>query len=263
VGLGRSTARYSPRPQTRDGELVERLRELAEKHPRFGYRRIGILLRRAGERVNVKRVYRLWKREELGVKRSFKKQRRVGPPPERAIAAQRPGAVWTVDFLEDRTVNGQKLRLLTVTDEFTRESLAIEVGRNLPAEKVAATLERVISERGAAPGYLRSDNGPEFLARVLQGFLQRAGVETAYIEKGKPWQNGYAESFHSRFRDEFLNGELFLSVVDAQVRAGVWRRWYNEERPHSSLGYQTPQEFAAGWQISKREAAGTNSALGS
>jgi len=146
---------------------VERLRELAEQHPRFGYRRIGILLRRAGERVNVKRVYRLWKQEGLGVKRSIKKQRRVGPPPERAIAAQRPNAVWTVDFLEDRTVSGQKLRLLTVTDEFTRESLAIEVGRNLPAEKVAATLERVIAERGAAPGYLRSDNGPEFLARVL------------------------------------------------------------------------------------------------
>jgi putative transposase len=242
---------------------VERLRELAQKHPRFGYRRIGVLLRRAGERVNIKRVYRLWKREELGVKRSMKKQQRVGPPPERAIAAQRPNAVWTVDFLEDRTVNGQKLRLLTVTDEFTRESLAIEVGRSLPAVQVAVILERVIGERGTAPGYLRSDNGPEFLARVLQGCLQRAGVQTAYIEKGKPWQNGYAESFHSRFRDEFLNGEVFLSVVDAQIRAGVWRRWYNEARPHSSLGYQTPQEFAADWQASQRAAVGTNSALGS
>jgi putative transposase len=164
---------------------VERLRELAVKHSRFGYRRIGILLRRAGERVNAKRVYRLWKQEALGVKRSMKKQPRVGPP-ERAIAAQRPNAVWTVDFLEERTVNGQKLRLLTVTDEFTRESLAIEVGRRLPAETVAVTLERVIAERGAAPRYLRSDNGPEFLAQVLQGCLQRAGVQTAYIEKGQP-----------------------------------------------------------------------------
>jgi transposase InsO family protein len=241
---------------------VERLRELAMKHPRFGYRRIGILLGRAGERVNVKRVYRLWKQEGLGVKRSIKKQRRVGPPQERAIAAQRPNAIWTVDFLEDRTVNGQKLRLLTVTDEFTRESLAIEVGRHLPALKVAATLEQVIRERGTAPGYLRSDNGPEFLARVLGAYLQRAGVQTAYIEKGKPWQNGYAESFHSRFRDEFLNGELFLSVVDAQVRASVWRRWYNEERPHSSLGYQTPREFAADWQAAQERAAGTNIAVG-
>lgn len=241
---------------------MERLRALAEKHPRFGYRRIGVLLRRAGERVNVKRVYRLWKREALGVKRSMKKQKRVGPAPERAIAAQRPNAVWTVDFLEDRTVTGQKLRLLTVTDEFTRESLAIEVGRSLPAVKVAAILERVIGERGTAPGYLRSDNGPEFLAQVLRGCLQRAGVQAVYSEKGKPWQNGYAESFHSRFRDEFLNGEVFLSVVDAQVRAGVWRRWYNEERPHSSLGYQTPQEFAAGWQAGLEQATRANIAVG-
>jgi putative transposase len=263
VGLARSTARYSSRPRPRDSELAERLRALAVQHPRFGYRRIGVLLRRAGERVNAKRVYRLWQREGLSIKRSIKKQRRVGSPQERAIAAQRPNGVWTVDFLEDRTVSGQKLRLLTVTDEFTRESLAIEVGRSLPAEKVAATLERVIGERGTAPAYLRSDNGPEFLAQGLQGCLQRAGVQTAYIEKGKPWQNGYAESFHSRFRDEFLNGEVFLSIVDARVRVGVWRRWYNEERPHSSLEYQTPQEFAAGWQASQGEAAGTNISLGS
>jgi putative transposase len=241
---------------------VERLRALAEKHPRFGYRRIAVLLRRAGERVNIKWVYQLWKREALGVKRSKKQQPRVGPAPERAIAAQRPNAVWTVDFLEDRTVNGQRLRLLTVTDEFTRESLAIEVGRSLPAVKVAVILERVIGERGTAPGYLRSDNGPEFLAQVLQGCLQRAGVQAVYSEKGKPWQNGDAESFHSRFRDEFLNGEVFLSVVDAQVRAGVWRRWYNEERPHSSLGYQTPQEFAAGWQAGHEQAARANIAVG-
>jgi putative transposase len=242
---------------------VERLQELAMKHPRFGYRRIGILLRRAGERVNVKRVYRLWKREGLGVRRSPKKQRRAEPPQQRTIEARQPNAVWTVDFLEDRTVSGQKLRILTVTDEFTRESLAIEVARSLPAVQVAASLEQVIRERGTAPAYLRSDNGPEFVAQGLRSCLQRAGVQTAYIEKGKPWQNGYAESFHSRFRDEFLNGEVFLSVVDAQVRAGVWRRWYNEERPHSSLGYQTPQEFAIGWLAGQGEATGTNIAHGS
>jgi putative transposase len=251
-----------PRPRPGDSELVERLRELAGKHPRFGYRRIGILLRRTGKPVNAKRVYRLWKQAELSVRRSIKKQRVAVPPQERTIEAQQPNAVWTVDFLEDRTVNGQKLRILTVTDEFTRESLAIEVGRHLPALKVAATLEQVIRERGTAPEYLRSDNGPEFLAQVLRGCLQRAGVQPASIERGKPWQNGYAESFHSRFRDEFLNGELFLSVVDAQVRAGVWRRWYNEERPHSSLGYQTPREFVAGWQAGQEQAARTNIAVG-
>jgi putative transposase len=204
---------------------VERLRALAVKHPRFGYRRIGILLRRAGEGVNPKRVYRRWKKEGLAVCRLTKKQRGARPSQERALAAQRPNEVWTVDFLEDRTGDGQKLGLLTVTDEFTRESLAIEVGRRLPAVKGAATLEQVIGERGTAPAYLRSDNGPEFLAQVRRGCLQRAGVQTAYIEKGQPWQNGYAESFHSRLRDEFLNGEVFLSLVDAQVRVGVWRRW--------------------------------------
>ena len=124
------------------------------------------------------------------------------------------------------------------------------------------TLEQVIRERGTAPAYLRSDNGPEFLSQALRGCLQGAGVQPAYIERGKPWQNGYAESFHSRFRDEFLNGELFLSVVDAQVRAGVWRRWYNEERPHSSLGYQTPREFATDWQAGQEQAARTNIAVG-
>jgi transposase InsO family protein len=242
---------------------VERLRELAEKHPRFGYRRIGILLQRAGQPVNAKRVYRLWKQAQLSVRRPLKKQRGPVPPQERAIKAERPNGVWTVDFLEDRTVNRQKLRILTVTDEFTRESLAIEVGRSIPAAQVAATLAQLIRVRGTAPAYLRSDNGPEFVAQGLRSCLQRAGVQTAYIEKGKPWQNGYAESFHSRFRDEFLNGEVFLSVVDAQVRAGVWRRWYNEERPHSSLRYQTPREFAAGWQAAQEQAAGTNIALGS
>jgi transposase InsO family protein len=241
---------------------VERLRTLAVKHPRFGYRRIGILLRRAGEGVNVKRVYRLWKQEGLAVRRSSKKQRKALLFQERTIEARQPNAVWTVDFLEDRTVNGQKLRILTVTDEFTRESLAIEVGRSLPAVKVAATLEQVIRERGTAPAYLRSDNGPEFLAQGLRAYLQRAGVQTVYIEKGQPWQNGYAESFHSRLRDEFLNGELFLSVVDAQVRVEVWRRWYNEERPHSSLGYQTPLEFAARWLGGQEQAARANIPLG-
>jgi putative transposase len=120
----------------------------------------------------------------------------------------------------------------------------------------------VIRERGRAPGYLRSDHGLEFLAQVLLGCLQQAGVQTAYIAKGKPWQNGYAESFHNRFRDEFLNGEVFLSVVDAPVRAGVWRCWYNDERPHSSSGYQMPREFAVGWQAAREQAARTNMAGG-
>jgi transposase InsO family protein len=167
-----------------------------------------------------------------------------------------------VDFLQDRTVSGQKLRLLTVTDEFTRESLAIVVGTSLTAKRVVATLAGVIAERGRAPAYLRSDNGPEFVALALRGYLRRQGVATAYIEPGSPWQNGFAESFHSRFRDEFLEREVFLGVIDAQVRTRLWRRWYNEERPHSSLGYQTPCEFAARWRAGQTEKAGANKHFG-
>jgi putative transposase len=262
LGLARSTARYLNRSGQAQGELVERIRSLAKKHPRFGYRRVGALLRRDGQPVNHKRLYRLWRKEGLALPRPKKKKRAARPKQERPLPATRPDQVWTVDFLEDRTGKGQKLRLLTITDEFTRESLAIEIAPRMPALAVAATLARVIAERGAAPLYLRSDNGPEFIAGALRGFLHQQGVATAYIEPGSPWQNGYAESFHSRFRDEFLNAEVFLSVVDAQVRTRIWRRWYNEERPHSSLGYQTPREFAANWRKAQTEEAGANKHLG-
>ena len=154
------------------------------------------------------------------------------------------------------------LTILTVSDEFTRESLAIEVGTSLTAQRVVATLAGAIAERGRAPLYLRSDNGPEFVALALRGFLRGRGVTTAYIEPGSRWQNGFAESFHSRFRDEFLEREVFLGVVDAQVRTRIWRRWYNEERPHSRLGYQTPREFAARWQAEQAEKAGANKHFG-
>jgi putative transposase len=229
LGLARSTARYLSRSRPAESELVERIRRLAKQHPRFGYRRVGALLRREGKPVNHTRVYRLWKREGLAVPQRRPKKRGTRPKQERPLPATEPNQVWTVDFLQDQTVSGQKLRLLTVTDEFTRESLAIEVGTSLTAKRVAETLARVIAERGRAPAYLRSDNGPEFVALALRGFLRHRGVATAYIEPGSPWQNGFAESFHSRFRDEFLNREVFLSPVEAQVRARVWRRWYNEE----------------------------------
>lgn len=133
--------------------------------------------------------------------------------------------------------------MLTVTDEFTRQSLAVVVGHSLKAKDVENALHRLIAIYGA-PNFLRSDNGAEFVALMLRGFLHRNGVKTAYIDKGSPWQNGFAESFHSRFRDEFLNAEVFLSLVDAQTRTEVWRKWYNEERPHGSLGYASPNAFA-------------------
>jgi transposase InsO family protein len=152
--------------------------------------------------------------------------------------------------------------MLTVTDECTRQSLAVFVGLSVTAQTVASVLEQVIAKHGA-PVYLRSDNGPEFVALALRGFLFRSGIQTAYIDKGSPWQNGFAESFHSRFRDEFLNGEVFLSVKDAQVRVEQWRNWYNTERPHSSLGYQTPNEFSDAWSTKEEsKAARTNTPIG-
>ena len=229
--------------------MVERLKQIAAKHARFGYRRAHALIRRedgGAAAVNHKRVYRLWRREGLTVpKRVKKKLPASAPRQERPHAAERPNAVWCVDFVQDQTITGQTLRFLSVTDEFTRESLAVEISTSITAARVAAVLQQVITERGCPPAHLRSDNGPEFIALALRGFLHRSGVATAYIEKGKPWQNGFAESFHGRFRDEFLNQEVFLSVLEAKVRTEQWRRWYNQERPHSSLGYQTPREFAA------------------
>lgn len=257
VRLPRTTARYIAKRRDDEAGLAERLREIGSKYCRFGYRRAHALLRRSGHKVNHKRVHRLWRREGLSVKRRTKKKKAIGPTQEWLVCALRPNHVWTVDFIEDQTVTGRKLRMLTVTDEFTRESLDIEVGFNLTAEKVADVLSPLVAKHGA-PQYLRSDNGPEFVALALRGFLYRSGVSTAYVAPGSPWQNGFAESFHGRLRDEFLNGEVFLSLMDAQVRVEAWRKWYNAERPHSSLRYQTPREFAAGYQANRQKTAETN-----
>lgn len=247
--------------------MVECLKQIAAKHKRFGYRRAHALLRRAGQTVNHKRVHRLWKKEGLSVRRRIKRKRLDVPKQERLVAAVRPNAVWCVDFVQDQILTGRKLRFLTVTDEFTRESLAIEVGLNLPTATVCAVLEKAIARRGCAPLHLRFDNGPEFIALALRGFCHRSGMKTAYIDKGKPWQNGFAESFHGRLRDEFLNMEVFASVREAQVKTETWRDWYNRERPHSSLGYQTPDECAAMWRAenpteNRQKAAGTNATTG-
>ena len=264
VRLPRATVRYTAKPRT-DTALVERLTQIANKHPRFGYRRAWASLRRQGEFfscVNHKRVHRLWKRHGLSVKVKTKCKRVDLPKQERPHSTDKPNHIWCVDFVQDATVTGRTLRMLTVTDECTRQSLAIHVGLSVTAQTVASVLEQVIAKCGA-PAYLRSDNGPEFVALALRGFLHRSGVQTAYIDKGSPWQNGFAESFHSRFRDEFLNGEVFLSLIDAQVRVEQWRRWYNTERPHSSLGYQTPNEFADAWSAkAEQKAARTNVASG-
>lgn len=213
-----------------------------------------------GKRINHKRVYRLWREERLCVpaRRRYKRLRGTTPTPARALTAERPNAVWCFDFVQEKTIHGQKLRVFCVSDarmqacdEFTRESLAIEVGTSFVSERVCQTLDTIMKERGV-PSAFRMDNavaqaqhGPEFIALALRGLCHRRGIHAGYIDPGKPWQNGFAESFHSRLRDEFMDGEVFYGVKEAQVRLNGWRRYFNEERLHSSLGYQTPRQFVA------------------
>lgn len=244
VQLARSTFHYQARPD-RNADLVEQLRELAAKHPRYGYRRIHALLRRK-QTVNKKRIQRLWQRSRLQVQKRPRKRRRTAPG-ELPLKAMHPNHVWTYDFLEDHCQNGTMLRILTVMDEFTREGLAIEVATSIPAHQVIRVLERLVAVHGA-PAYIRSDNGPEFVALALRGWLARHHVSTLYIEPGCPWQNGYGESFNGTVRDECLNMNVFCSVAEARVRLESFRQHYNSERPHSSLGYRSPLEFKRAWE---------------
>ncbi len=242
VGLCRATAQYQGQPHAEDAAIVERLRSFASKHRRRGYRLVHQLLKREGLGVNHKRIYRLWKKEGLSVPLRKKRKRIRGTSSARDLEAASPNSVWCLDFVEGKTLNGGKLRILSATDEFTRESLALKVEKSFISERVCETLEELVFSRGV-PQALRMDNGPEFVALVLRGWCHRKGVNGAYITPGKPWENGYAESFHARLRDEFLDGEVFASVLDARVRLGGFRRYWNEERLHSSLGYLTPGEF--------------------
>lgn len=244
LGVSRSSARYQVKANDTDAELVERIKQLAKDNGRYGYRRITVLLRREGRIVNRKRVHRLWKLEGLQIPTRRPKRRRHGPRGEVVNAALYPNHVWSYDFVEDRTERGNKLRLLNVLDEYTRECLAIRVEPSLPASKVIATLSWLFRLRGA-PEHIRSDNGPEFIAVALKNWLSEAGCATIYIEPGSPWENPYIESFNGKLRDECLNREIFASGVEARVIIESWRMEYNMVRPHSSLGYLTPAQFAA------------------
>lgn len=248
VGQPRSTHRYVGRQVDKDKRLVSRLHELARAHPRYGYRFMTTLIRRDDEfrRVNVKRVYRLWRAEGLKVPRKQVKKRRLGTS-ENGIVAHRSefkDHVWCYDFVKDQTLDGRPLKFLPIVDEFTRECLALETARHITAHDVIETLKYLFEVRGA-PRFIRSDNGPEFVARAVKAFLAASNVETLFIEPGSPWENAYIESFNSRFRDEFLNRELFTGLAEAQVITEDHRLDYNDHRPHSSLGYVTPAAFAA------------------
>lgn len=245
MGQPRSTQRYQPRRPEDEERLVRRMTSFARQNPRYGYRRVWALLRREGWKVNKKRIYRLWRREGLKVPKKQHKKRRLGSS-ENACGRRRPERrdhVWAWDFIHDRTASGGALKWLTIVDEFTRECLSLKVGRRIKAEDVKDQLIWLFMVRGV-PEHIRSDNGPEFIAKAISRWLERAEVETLYVEPGAPWENGYAEAFQSRLRDEFLNAEEFGSVREARALAEEWKRHYNHERPHSALGYLTPVEFA-------------------
>jgi len=244
VGIARSTARYTPQPVSEEEKRLKgRIRKLANRHKRYGYLRITELLRREKKVVNDKRVHRIWKEEGLQVPRRKARKRFRGPKGEILKKAEHKDHVWCYDIVEDRTVHGGKIRFLTVVDEYTRESPAIHAGRSICANDVVDVLDWLFMTRGV-PEYIRSDNGTEFIAKAVRGWLEgKSG--TIYIEPGSPWENPYIESFNGKFRDECLNMNLFESVRDAQEIAEAWRREYNRYRPHSALGYETPAVFAA------------------
>jgi putative transposase len=247
LGQQRSTQRQQPQ-KAKEGEarLGARMLERVRQHRRFGYRRLWALLRREGWRVNRKRVHRLWRQQGLKVPRKQRKKRRPGSSANSCVRrpAEHKGHVWAWDFRHDRTSDGRPLKWLTLVDEYTRECLALEVGRGMTARAVIAVPAAVVRERGA-PAHTRSDNGPEFSAKAIRAWMSGAGLETLDIEPGAPWENGYAESFNSEVRDELLNAEECGSLLEARVLAGEWKRGYNHVRPHSALGYRTPAEYGA------------------
>jgi transposase InsO family protein len=220
---------------------VTRIVELAKQYGRYGYRRITALLRREGWRVNHKRVERIWRREGLKVPRRQPKRGRLWLADGSCIRrrAEYRDHVWSYDFVFDRTHDGRPLRMLTIVDEYTRECLAIDVERGLRSEHVLHRLSELFLRRGT-PGYIRSDNGPEFTAVAVREWLRRLGIQTLFIEPGSPWENGYVESFNGKLRDELLSREIFYTLTEAKVLIERWRHDYNTFRPHSALSYRPP-----------------------
>lgn len=230
-----------------DRPLVNRMHQLSQENPRAGYRMITGLLRKEGwAPLNRKRVHRLWQQAGLQVPKKQRKRRRLGSSDNGCVRlkATYPNHVWSIDFLFDTTEDGRQVKLMPIIDEYTRECLVIKVSRSIPAKSVIEALQGLFRQRGC-PTYLRSDNGPEFIAEALRSFLDAADVKTRYIEPGAPWQNGYVESFNATLRSELLNREFFATVLEASVLSEQYRRRYNEYRLHSSLGYETPSSFAA------------------
>ena len=246
MGQHRSTQRYERKQPQKDRELIDQIRTPVKRrrHRKYGYRRITKILRRLGWRVNHKRIYRLWATCDFKLPRKGKK--RFNGNGHNACDQKLPvyvDHIWSYDFVEEKLDNGRKVRILNIMDEFTRECLATESGFHLKAHDVTDILRYLFQVRGC-PTYIRSDNGPEFVAAAVKTFLGNSGVETLSIEPGSPWENGYIESFNARMRDELLNGELFLNLTELKYVVERWRMDYNHYRPHSSLDYQTPAAYA-------------------
>lgn len=241
VGISRSLYRYQPQ-QGDNAAVSARLVELAADKRRYGYRRLHVLLRREGVAINRKRTYRLYRDAGLTVRR--RKRKRIGPVERRPLPKPiQPNVSWSMDFVADGLANGRRLRCLTIVDDYTRESLAIEVDTSLPGLRVREVLQRLAESRGL-PESITVDHGPEFESQVLDAWAYQSGVRLAFIRPGKPNENAYVESFNGRLRDECLNEHWFLTLAHAQAAIESWRLEYNTERPHSALGYLTPQQFA-------------------
>ena len=258
--VARSALCYLGRKSVSDATVVEQMTTLSAQYPRYGYRRIRIFLARDGHAMSPGRAHRLWQLAKLQVprKRGRKRVAALRPRPRTPTAANQ---VWSYDFVFDSCANGQRLKCLTLTDEFTREGLAIDVDARIRSARVIEVLSRLVIERGA-PAFLRSDNGPEFVSRALLKWITEQGIRTALIDPGKPWQNAIGESFNGKFRDECLSIEWFRSRAEAKVVIETWRQRFNDVRPHSSLDYQTPAAFAASvTEVASREATGRDAAV--
>jgi putative transposase len=249
VGQHRSTQRHAPEDSDPDRDLRAELRDFARHHPRWGYRRAHAVLRREGHHLNRKKVQRLWREEGLRVPPRRHKRRRLGESttPADRLSATHPNHVWALDYQFDVTAWGRKLKILHITDEFTRESLSDLVAYSIDADRTVEVLDTLVLERGA-PDFIRCDNGPELTANALRDWCRFTHTGTSYIEPGSPWQNPWVESYNSRIREELLSIEQFDTLLEARVLVADWREEYNTYRPHSSLGMLTPAEFAARWR---------------
>jgi putative transposase len=257
IAQPRSSQRYEGQNPGRDHALVKRMVELSRENPRYGYRRVWALLRREGWPVNKKRVHRLWRKEGLKVPEGKQRKRRrlllLGDSENSCTRQQAThlNHVWSYDFVMDSTEDGRRLKMMPVVDEFSRECLSIEVERSITAEDVVSTLASLFRRRGE-PVFIRSDNGPEFVAKAVKRWLEVSEVKTLYIEPGAPWENAYSETFISRFGDELLKREIFADLLEAKVLVEDYREHYNYHRPHSALVYQTPAEFAVAVDLDRK-----------